>query len=66
MHPCIEYVFVKIFFDGKRQELCLCIIEKRNGSVNKKNQTQKPYIARLIQKSAKHHTRQPMGEATLF
>jgi hypothetical protein len=38
----------KFFFDREWQELCLCIIEEENDPVNKENQIQKPYTARLI------------------
>jgi hypothetical protein len=32
---------ILIFFYGERQELCLCIIEGGNWSVNKENRAQK-------------------------
>jgi hypothetical protein len=49
----LESILIKkkivLVFDGKRQELCLCIIEEGNDPVNKGNRIQKPYNARLIQ-----------------
>jgi hypothetical protein len=47
---------VLLFFDGKRQELCLCIIEEGNDPVNKENRTQKPYNARLFQGNRQNTT----------
>jgi hypothetical protein len=42
-------LFFFFFFNGKRQDLCFCIIEEGNDPVNKENRTQKPYNARLNQ-----------------